>query len=119
MKFKKITLFLKIIKSSIPMYTKTNKIFTGISKIENFIEGSDVYNSLLLLYLNDPSIEKVDYEIFSGQYRPDLIAKDFYGDYSYESFVILQAALPLAGFKRGTIIQLIPKETLDSILSNI
>lgn len=101
------------------MYSKTNKIFTGISNIENFIDGNDIYNSKLLFFLNDPSLEKVEYEILSNQYRPDLIAKDFYGEYSYESFVILQAGLPLASFKKGVIIRLIPKEVLDSILSNI
>lgn len=101
------------------MYSKTNKIFTGISNIENFIEETDVYNSKLLLYLSDPTIERVDYEIITGQYRPDLIAKDFYGEYSYESFIILQAGLPLAGFKRGVVLRLIPKDTLDSILSSI
>lgn len=101
------------------MYTKETKLFTGLSRLENYIQENDVYNSKLLLYLSDPSIEREEYEILSNKYRPDQIALDYYGDSSYEGLLILQAACPLSGFTEGTILYLIPKATLDSILSNL
>jgi ferredoxin len=70
-------------------------------------------------YLSDPSIVREEYEILSNKYRPDQIALDYYGDSSYEGLLILQAACPLSSFTEGTILYLIPKATLDSILSNL
>jgi hypothetical protein len=101
------------------MYSKTDKIFSGLSKLENYIEGNDVYNSKLLFLLSDPTIEREDYEILVHQYRPDLIAEDYYGDSSYEGLLILQSSMSLASFTKGTILHLIPKEILDSILGSL
>ena len=101
------------------MYSKENKIFSGLSKLENYIEGNDVYNSKLLFYLSDPSIEREDYEILTGQYRPDLIARDYYNDASYMGLLILQVGLPLSDYTIGRILHLIPKDILDSILSSL
>ena len=101
------------------MYSKTNKIFSGLSKIENYIQENDVYNSKLLFLLSDPTIEREEYEIIVYQYRPDKIAEDFYGDSSYEGLLILQAAIPLSSYTKGTILRLIPKDTLDLILSSL
>lgn len=101
------------------MYSKENKIFSGLSKLENYIEGIDIYNSKLLFYLSDPSIEREDYEILTGQYRPDLIAKDYYNDVSYMGLLILQAGIPLSDYTVGRVLRLIPKNTLDSILSSL
>ena len=101
------------------MYSKTNKIFSGLSKIENYIQENDVYNSKLLFLLSDPTIEREEYEIIVYQYRPDKIAEDFYGDSSYEGLLILQAAIPLSSYTKGTILHLIPKDTLDLILSSL
>ena len=101
------------------MYSKTNKIFTGLSNLENYIDGNDVYNSKLLLLLGDPSIEKEEYKILNYQYRPDLIAEDYYGDSSYEGLLILQVASPLSSYTIGTTLYLIPKSVLDSILSSL
>ena len=101
------------------MYSKTNKIFSSISGLENYIDGCDVYNSKLLLLLNNPGIEKESYMILNYQYRPDLIAKDFYGDTSYEGLLVLQLAMPLSEYKTGTVLHLIPKSTLESILNSL
>ena len=101
------------------MYSKENKIFSGLSKLENYIERIDIYNSKLLFYLSDPSIEREDYEILTGQYRPDLIAKDYYNDISYMGLLILQAGIPLSDYTVGRTLRLIPKNILDSILSSL
>lgn len=101
------------------MYSKTNKIFSGLSKLENYIEENDVYNSKLLLLLSNPEIEREDYEILTYQYRPDQIAQDYYGDSSYSGLLMLQVASSLSSYTKGTILRLIPKDTLDSILSNL
>lgn len=101
------------------MYSKENKIFSGLSKLENYIEGNDVYNSKLLYYLSDPTIQREEYKILNGQYRPDLIAKNYYNDYSYMGLLILQVGLPLSAYTVGRTLYLIPKDTLDSILSSL
>lgn len=101
------------------MYSKTNKIFTGLSRLENYIEGNDIYNSKLLLLLNDPGIDKEDYKILTNKYRPDQIALDYYGDSSYEGLLMLQVASSLSSYTVGTVLHLIPKSTLDSILSSL
>lgn len=101
------------------MYSKENKIFSGLSKLENYIEGNDLYNSKLLYYLSDPNIQREDYEILTGQYRPDQIAKDYYNDSSYMGLLILQVGLPLSAYTVGKTLRLIPKDTLDSILGSL
>lgn len=101
------------------MYSKENKIFSGLSKLENYIEGNDIYNSKLLFLLGDPNIIRNEYKILNYQYRPDLIAKDFYGDVSYLGLLILQTGLPLSEYKIGRSLQLIPKESLDILLSSL
>ena len=101
------------------MYTKNNSIISNKNELANYIEGNDVYNAALLLYMNDPRIERTSYTITAWEYRPDLIAKDFYGETSYQGLLMLQAGTSLEGYRRGYTIQLIPKTTLDNILGNI
>ncbi len=101
------------------MYTKENKVYTGLSRIENYIKDNDVYNSKLLHLLSDPSIEREDFLILKHQYRPDQIAQDYYGESSYEGLLLIQTSLPLSGYSEGTVLKLIPKDTLDSILNSI
>ena len=101
------------------MYSKENKVYTGLSNLENYINDNDVYNSKLLFLLTNPSIEREDFIILKNQFRPDLIAKEYYGDSSYLGMLLLQASLPLSGYSEGTTLKLIPKSTLDSILSSI
>lgn len=101
------------------MYSKENKVYTGLSGVENYIKDNDVYNSKLLLLMSDPSVEREKFTILKHQYRPDLIAKDFYGDESYEGLLLIQSALSLSDYYEGAVLELIPKKTLDSILNSI
>lgn len=101
------------------MYTKSSKIISNKQNLSNYISGFDVYNASILVFLSDPSIIKESYEITTYTFRPDLIALDYYGSTDYEGLVILMAARGLQDYTKGSIIQLIPKATLDRILSNM
>ena len=100
------------------MYTKPSRIYTNIKNLENYINGADVYNSLLLFYLQDPSLETKEY-IVKTPYRTDIIAEEFYGDVGYEPFVILQLKTPINKVTRGRSFNLITKEELTKILEKI
>lgn len=101
------------------MYTKKNQILSGVSELANYIDGYDVYNSSLLERLHDPSIQKEDYEITVYQYRPDLIAADYYRDSKYTGILMLQVGISLESYTKGVTIKLIPKTTLDEILRQL
>lgn len=101
------------------MFTKESKIISNKQNLSNYISGFDVYNSSLLVYLNDPSIERESYVINTYTFRPDLIAIDYYGSSNYEGLVVLMAAQGLENYTKGSVLQLIPKATLDNILKNI
>lgn len=101
------------------MYKRDSKIVSNIQNISNYIFEYDVFNSTLLYYLTDPRIEWENYEIINNEYRPDLIARDYYGSSSYTGLVVLMASISLTSYTKGTVIKLIPKITLDNILSNI
>ena len=84
-------------------------------EIETGIEGVDIYASTLLYNLAlNPKLEKEDYVIKTDWYRPDLIAKDYYGDTRYESFVILQAG-SIKNLEPGKIIKLIKKSEVEKL----
>lgn len=100
------------------MYTKPSRIYTNIKNLENYINGADVYNSLLLFYLQDPSLETKEY-IVKTPYRTDIIAEEFYGDVGYEPFVILQLKTPINKITRGRSFNLITEEELIKILEKI
>lgn len=100
------------------MYTKPSRIYTNIKNLENYINGADVYNSLLLFYLQDPSLETKEY-IVKTPYRTDIIAEEFYGDVGYEPFVILQLKTPINKVTRGKSFNLITGEELIKILEKI
>ena len=85
-------------------------------EIENGLREADVYASALLYRLSlDPKLEREEYVIKSDWYRPDLIAKDFYGDTRYEAFVILQAG-SIKNLKPGKIIKLLKKQNIDNLI---
>lgn len=88
--------------------------------IENYIEGTDIYNSKLqnLLAL-DPSIVRVPYEIEQYEYRPDLICKDFYGSLDYYGLFLLTCGIELEDFRLGNTIYLIPKGILNTFIASI
>ena len=99
------------------MYTRPPIIYADLRGLENYIEGSDVYNSKLLFLLSEPGLSTSTYTI-KEPYRTDLIAKDFYGDVRYEDYVILQTKLPISSLKSGLQIELLDKNEIDNILNN-
>ena len=101
------------------MYSKANKVSSGIEDIVNYISGCDVYNSKLIKQLRDPSLPREQYEIKTFEYRPDLIAQDFYGSTNYEGLLMIQTGSTLTNFRKGTTLTLIPKSNLDSLLRSI
>lgn len=101
------------------MYTKPQRLISKIENLGNYVEGFDIYNSKFLSMILDPKIEKINFTIQTSEYRPDLIAKRFYGDESYMGLVIVQSRKSLNEFKEGTTIQLIPKNKLDELLRNV
>ena len=100
------------------MYTKPSRIYTDRKNLENYINGADVYNSLLLFYLQDSDLETLEYTV-KTPYRTDIMAEEFYGDVGYEPFVILQLKTPINKVTRGRSFNLITKEELTKILEKI
>ena len=100
------------------MYTKPSRIYTDRKNLENYINGADVYNSLLLFYLQDSDLETLEYTV-KTPYRTDIMAEEFYGDVRYEPFVILQIKTPINQVTRGRVFKLITKQEIDSILEKI
>lgn len=100
------------------MYQRPKRIYTNLKRLENYIEGVDVYNSLLLLRLQDPTLETSEYTI-KTPYRPDVIAEEFYGDVGYEPFVILQLRVSIDQITRGRVFRFIIKSEIDRILEGI
>lgn len=96
-----------------------NRNITTTDKLSNYINGSDVYSSELLYQLTNPDLERELFEVTTWEYRPDIIAKNFYGSTSYTDLVILQMKVGIEDLKKGLIIRLIPKSTLDNLINNL
>lgn len=101
------------------MYSKSSNIIVSNLHLSNYLDGFDVYNSKLLYKLSNPYIEKTLYEINMYEYRPDLIALDFYGSTSYLPYVLISSGMSLDCFKKGTVIKLIPRSVLDNIIKSM
>lgn len=101
------------------MYKKQQKIQSSLSNIGNYIEGTDVYNSYFLQRISDPTLDRETYQITVHEYRPDLIAKDFYGDSNYIGILLAQIKVGLKSLRRGVVLKLLPKTTVDNIISNL
>jgi hypothetical protein len=101
------------------MYRRSKTLNSEFEDLSNYIEGSDVYNSVLLTAISDPNLYNETYEITVYEYRPDLIAKDFYGSSKYLGLLLVQCPPGLDTYKRGNRLKLISKTTLDNILSKI
>lgn len=100
------------------MYKRPKRIYTNLKRLENYIEGEDVYNSLLLFLLQDTKLETSEYTV-NVPYRPDIIAEEFYGDVGYEPFVILQLKTPIDKVTKGRTFKFITKSEIDRILDQI
>ena len=101
------------------MYKRSKKIISNKLELGNYIEDFDIYNSLFLRELLNPSLNRVDYLINNFELRPDLIAKDFYGSDEYTAILIIQTGAKLEDLVKGNILHLLPKETVDAILNNM
>lgn len=101
------------------MYTKESRLVGSKENLSNYVEGNDVYNSTFLHVIADQSIEKVPYQITVYEYRPDQIAADFYGSTEYLGILLAQLGIGLDQLSKGTILYLIPKDTIDLIIRNI
>lgn len=101
------------------MYTKESRLIGARENLSNYIEGVDVYNSQFLHYISSPDIPKVPYQITVHEYRPDLIARDFYNSEDYLGILMVQLGVGLSALTKGTVLYLIPKDTIDNILKNI
>ena len=100
------------------MFTKFKQTVDNEVELGNFIEGFDIYNSRLLELLNDSTLPMEAYTINVGENRPDIIAKKFYGDYSYQAYVILQC-YGINDLKIGSTIYLIEKEYLNNLINQV
>jgi hypothetical protein len=79
------------------------------------MEGADIFDSALLYNLSlNPYLTKESYVVTENWYRPDLIAKDFYGDTRYESFVILQAG-SIRNIKPGVTLKLVTRKDIEKL----
>jgi len=87
--------------------------------LTNYFDGFDLYNSVLLEYLQDAYESRQKYEIRTFEYRPDLIAKDIYGDASYAGILLLVCGVGIESLSKGSIIEIIPKVTLDGIFQKL
>ena len=101
------------------MYTKEQKIQNSLTNLSNYIEGFDVYNSLFLQKISDPTLEREKYQITVHEFRPDLMAQDFYGSAEYMGILLVQARVDLKSLKRGVVLELLPKKTIDNIISGM
>lgn len=101
------------------MYKSRNSITNSIWDLSNYIDNIDTYNAILLQELKRPDLTREQYEIKTYQYRPDLIAKDFYENEGYMGLILLQTGLTLTNFKRGVILNLIVKDELNKLLREI
>ena len=87
------------------MFTRPSRIYTDVKNLEHYIEGADVYNSLLLFYLQDPTLETEEY-IVKTPYRTDIIAEEFYKNAEFEPYVIFQLKTPINMVTRGRVDEL-------------
>ena len=101
------------------MYTRSKKIIENKTELGNYIEGFDVYNSLFLREILNPSLTRVEYKINNYELRPDLIAQDFYGSTDYTAILMIQSSLKLEDLRKGETLYLLPKDVVDSIINNM
>lgn len=101
------------------MYIKEQKIISSIEDVSNYIEGYDIYNSTFLSLLYNTTEPKEKYEITVYEFRPDLICKDFYGSESYYGIFLLQTKKLITEFRKGVILELLPKSVVDNIIRRL
>lgn len=101
------------------MYRSSSKIFQSKQDLKNYIEDYDVYNARILDLLKEREDDKVEYVIKTFEYQPDLIAMDIYGSTSYTSFLMIIAGIGLESYTKGTILRILPKTVIDSVIAQL
>lgn len=101
------------------MFKHTSKRDVSSEDLANYIESFDVYNARLMDGIRDAYNDRVTYEVRTFEYRPDLIAKDIYGNTKYTGIFMISCGVGLEGLYKGAVLQVIPKEIIDRILSNL
>lgn len=101
------------------MYRSSSKIFQSKQDLKNYIEDYDVYNARILDLLKEREDDKIEYVIKTFEYRPDLIAMDIYGSTSYTSFLMIIAGIGLESYTKGTILRILPKTVIDSVIAQL
>lgn len=101
------------------MYKSSSKIFQSKQDLKNYINGYDIYNARILDLLKEREDDKVEYVIKTFEYRPDLIAMDIYGSTSYTSFLMIVAGISLESYTKGTILRILPKTVIDSVIAQL
>ena len=101
------------------MYKKPIKHTYTKEELSNYIEGNEVYNSSFLSIISNLDLPRILYTISEYEFRPDLIANAIYGSSSYEGLLMLQTGLSLSDYKKGKVLSVLSKTTLDSILDNL
>lgn len=101
------------------MFTKKKSITSSTNLMSYYIDGKDIFNSKLLRVMTDPKFTKVSYIIDRFEYRPDLIAQEFYGSEDFQGLLMFQTKLKLEEYTKGRILYLLPKSTLLNIIENL
>lgn len=100
------------------MFSKRN-LSGNPNDLSSYINGKDVYNSRLLDIISKSTAPKVRYTVTEKNYRPDLIAKDLYGSSDYLGLLMVQTGASLENFKKGAILELYSKTTLDGFINSL
>lgn len=100
------------------MFKKSKNLLTN-ADLSTYIDGTDVYNSIILDRLKSAEVVREFYTITTYEYRPDLIAQEIYGDPKYSAFLMLSCGLALEDLRKGVTLSVITPASLNSILSKI
>ena len=101
------------------MYRRSKKIIENKIELGNYIEGFDLYNSLFLRELLNPSLPRIEYKIVNYELRPDLIALDFYGSTDYTAILIISTGVKVEELRKGKTLYLLGKDIIDSIINRM
>lgn len=100
------------------MFAQNKTINSNKVELANFIEDKDIFNSLLLEEMHKPGLIRHLHKVTTN-YRPDLVAIEFYGSEDYLGILLLQVSPSLSSFKKGSELYLLPKETIDDIITKL
>lgn len=103
------------------MYRKKNTVLSAEAGLNSYVEGFDVYNSKFLHLIADPTLDREAYVITTHEFRPDLISADFYNDTDpfWVSLVVIQSGREVTDLTKGTVLYLLPKDTVQLLKESL